>query len=327
MRKVLSISIAAYNVQKYLRKAVESITSCDENVLEDIEVIIVNDGSKDETLNIANEYKTLFQYSIKVIDKSNGGYGSTINAGVAVAEGEYFKQLDGDDWYITENVSAFIRYLKECKTDLVITPYCKYFEGIQKEEQIDNHTYISEESNKLCEMSFQNNIQMHELTIRTELLRKNQIKITENTFYTDNEYTFLPLLYADSISRFDKPIYVYRLGRDGQSVSLEGAQKHYKDTKIVAKKMIESFDLEKYSKLRTIMEMKYRYIIDSVFVYYLCSGDKDSKKKLMEFDKWLKQSNKVLFDLANNINKVKLLRISSFYLFDVFSKKYIREWK
>ena len=326
MDKILSISVAAYNVEKYLKKTISSITNSDQDILNLIEIIIINDGSTDNTSCIAENFASLFPNTVKVINKKNGGYGSTINAGILVASGKYFKQLDGDDWFLTENLRSFVLYLRECNSDLVLTPYYNFFENNNSIHQIDNHDILIKQSIDLYRVAFTNNIQMHELTIQTDLLRKNCITISENTFYTDNEYTFLPLIYAETISKFDLPIYVYRLGRAGQSVSLSGAMKHYKDTITVAKKMIQLFDMNRFEEIQSIMSIKYKNIIDAVYMYHLCSDKSTAKIELMEFDLWLKNTNLFLYKLSNEIKKIKLLRMSAFILFKVLSVKYINAW-
>ena len=80
--KILSISVAAYNVEKYLVKLFE-ILNISPEVNQKIEVIIVNDGSTDKTLEIANRFKSQYPQSVVIIDKKNGGYGSTINSSIA----------------------------------------------------------------------------------------------------------------------------------------------------------------------------------------------------------------------------------------------------
>ena len=107
MGKLLTISIAAYNVEKFIKKTLDSlIVDSDE-----LEVLIVNDGSKDETLKIAKEYEIKYPNIFRAIDKENGGYGSTINTGIIEATGKFFKQLDGDDWFETESIAG------DCTTD------------------------------------------------------------------------------------------------------------------------------------------------------------------------------------------------------------------
>ena len=91
--KILSIVVPTYNVEKYLERCIDSLVY-DEKVLNDLEILIVNDGSKDNSLQIAKKYEKQYPNTIKVIDKENGGHGSTINAGLKVATGKYFRVID-----------------------------------------------------------------------------------------------------------------------------------------------------------------------------------------------------------------------------------------
>lgn len=111
MEKILTITIPSYNVEKYLDETLPHYF--DERVLPDIEILIVNDGSKDNTLAIANGYHEKYPESVFVIDKPNGGHGSTINAGIAAARGKYFKVIDADDWVDTESFVKLIDTLKK----------------------------------------------------------------------------------------------------------------------------------------------------------------------------------------------------------------------
>ena len=119
--KILSISVAAYNVEKYLVKLFEFLNISPE-VNQKIEVIIVNDGSTDKTLEIANRFKSQYPQSVVIIDKKNGGYGSTINSSIAIAKGKYFKILDGDDWFNKNTLEDFLGFLENEEVDLVISP-------------------------------------------------------------------------------------------------------------------------------------------------------------------------------------------------------------
>ena len=107
MNKTLTVSIASYNVEKFLRETLDSL--CSPDIIEDIEVIIVNDGSKDSTVSIAREYVKKYPESFILIDKENGGYGSTINSSLSIANGKYFRILDGDDWVDTNEFSLFVK--------------------------------------------------------------------------------------------------------------------------------------------------------------------------------------------------------------------------
>ena len=98
MAKVLTIVIPAYNVEQYIDRCLESVTTHVDS-LDDLEIIVVNDGSKDNTLELAQRYAVKYPQSVRVIDKPNGGWGSGINRGIEEATGKYLKTLDSDDWF------------------------------------------------------------------------------------------------------------------------------------------------------------------------------------------------------------------------------------
>ncbi len=93
--KYLSIAIPCYNSQDYMAKAIESCLI----LKEDVEIIIVDDGSKDDTGRIGDEYAALYPESIRCVHQENGGHGQAVNTGLKHATGLYFKVLDSDDWF------------------------------------------------------------------------------------------------------------------------------------------------------------------------------------------------------------------------------------
>lgn len=120
MEKILTISIAAYNVADYIRGTLDSLICQD--CMDDLEILVVDDGGRDETLQIVKEYEEKYPHSIFGIHKENGGYGSVINTSIRRATGKYFKQLDGDDWFETENLCDFVNLLRSIDADYVVTP-------------------------------------------------------------------------------------------------------------------------------------------------------------------------------------------------------------
>ncbi|MEI3553139.1 MAG: glycosyltransferase family A protein [Acutalibacteraceae bacterium] len=134
MEKTLSISIAAYNVEEFLKNTLDSLVAPE--IMDDIEVLIIDDGSKDNTAAIGKEFEDKYPNSFKVISKPNGGYGSTINAAIDAATGQYFKTLDGDDWYDTENLVRFVKDLKNMSADLILTPFTMVYEGTGEKQVI-----------------------------------------------------------------------------------------------------------------------------------------------------------------------------------------------
>ena len=116
MNKIISFIIPSYNVEKYLSTALDSFLAGD--VLDKIEVLIVNDGSKDSTAAVANEYVEKYPETYRLINKQNGGHGSAINAGADAANGKFLKVIDADDWVVTDNLKELIKKLEVCEADV-----------------------------------------------------------------------------------------------------------------------------------------------------------------------------------------------------------------
>ena len=96
--KYLTITIPSYNSEQYLERCLDSLI-LPRGWMEHIEIIVVNDGSTDRTGEIADDYVRRFPDTVRVVHKENGGHGSGVNAGLALATGRYFKVLDSDDWF------------------------------------------------------------------------------------------------------------------------------------------------------------------------------------------------------------------------------------
>ena len=237
MKKTLSISVASYNIEKYLDRLMDSIISAD--VFEDVEIIIVNDGSTDSTLDLAKKYETVYPGFVRVIDKENGGHGSTINTGIRVAEGKYFRALDGDDWLDSNNLKRFVLDLKDTDADLIVNSFywCYEADGTQKEEKPDfpesGHKY---QFIDICkDVSW---LRYHMITYKTELLKENPPQLDEHCFYVDLEYVTLPIIHISDVIYFDYSVYCYRIGYSEQSVSPASRIKHVDDSYKVAKRII-----------------------------------------------------------------------------------------
>ena len=238
MKKNLTISIAAYNVEKYIEETLDSLICDNMNLLE---VLIIDDGSKDNTAKIAKKYEEKYKGVFKVISKKNGGYGSTINAGIEHATGKYFKQLDGDDKYDTKVLNDLLVKLNDINEDVIYTPYITWRisgNNIEHNEIEDKE----EKGNKLDYYlkDIKNDLVMHSLAYKTSILKKNKTKILENSFYTDSEYALYPFIYSKTIKVLKEPLYVYRMGDEGQSVSLNGMRKHHLDFAKVIKSIIKN---------------------------------------------------------------------------------------
>ena len=225
MEKLLTVSIAAYNVELFLAQALDSCLLSD--FPDALEVLIVNDGSKDSTPQIAQEYCEKYPQTFRLLNKENGGYGSTVNLSMQKATGKYYRLLDGDDWFDLDGLKALLQVLPNCDSDLILTPCYRVHEGTG--ERVLNYgswkncvgkTLAMEELPRGCFLS------MWHLTVRTALLREHPFVLPELRLYTDQLFVAYSTAYAKNLTFLTEPLYCYRVGRDGQSVSKENRFKN-----------------------------------------------------------------------------------------------------
>ena len=227
MEKQLTVIVPAYNTERYLNECIDSMLRVDDS--NQLEIIIVDDGSKDRTGEIADIYALKWPNTVKVIHKQNGGHGSAINTGISLASGRYSKIVDSDDWVDTNAFKLFLEALSGAHCDIVATPFCINYRGKVRRQKIEG----AKNRPKGVMLQFENvaescHIRMHEMTIRTELLKHHGILLTENSFYVDMQFITFPIPWVKTISFFEYYVYQYRLGCESQSVSVRSMQKNRK---------------------------------------------------------------------------------------------------
>ena len=296
MNKIITISIAAYNVEKFLDETLSSL-SCPE-LMDGIEVIIVNDGSKDSTVDIAKKYVNKYPDSFILVDKKNGGYGSTINASLDIARGKYYRLLDGDDWFDRNEFMKYVEALKNIDTDIVITDFVKRIQtGNHEKTEITSYNYPQgkvEETSKIYSMA------MHSTTVKTEIINKGRIRITEHCFYTDYEFIMKAFLLSSSFTYLPVKLYQYRIWGEGQSVSITGSMKHYRERDLISR-----FAIEASSKNPTAKRITFETgILSANASDLLTSGD---FKRYMAFRKATKESGIKLSKNLSSLGKLVYL--------------------
>ena len=222
MSKLLSIIIPTYNMAVLLPRCLDSLVSAKN--ADKIEAMVVNDGSKDNSLEVARTYEARYPDTVTVIDKPNGNYGSTINAALPVAKGKYIKVLDSDDWFDTTALDAFVESLSTLEVDMAITHFSQI--GPNVTEVIRYNTMGREpyEYGKVYHMDdilpdgYIRFFLMHAITYLTQLLRDINYRQTEGISYTDTEWASFPTYFAQSIVFFDINLYQYNMDRDGQTM-------------------------------------------------------------------------------------------------------------
>ena len=220
--KLLSIIVPAFNMEAYLAQCVESILRTPS--LAAVEVIIVNDGSKDRTLRIAQQYAERYADTVRVIDKPNGNYGSTINAALPLARGKYVKILDADDRFEGARVADMLAFLRKTDADMIVTPFIEV--GGRKEHRVDYNIYAKKpyeygkvySADKIFSDGVIRYFMMHGVCYRTEMLHKMAYRQSEGVSYTDQEWVFYPLFRVATIAFADIPLYRYNTSREGQTM-------------------------------------------------------------------------------------------------------------
>ncbi len=230
--KTLTIAVPAYNVEAYLSRGLDSC--CTPDLEDDLEVVVVNDGSTDDTRALAERYAVRWPKIVRVVSKANGGHGSAVNAGLAVARGRYFRVVDGDDWVRTEGLVALIERLKALDCDLVV----------DEKREVDMRTGATTlfslapgveagavlPFTRVCGNDAAGaQIMIHTLTARTDYLRRIGLRLLEHTFYEDFEYAVKASVPAATIVYLPIEVYQYLVGNANQSVSLANYVKRWDD--------------------------------------------------------------------------------------------------
>lgn len=220
--KTLSISVAAYNMEKLIRQNLDSFVHSP--VAEDVEVLVIDDGSKDTTAEIVREYEAQYPGVVRLIQQENAGPGSTVNRGMEHATGKYFRMVDADDW-VGEDFAKYVNALKETDVDMVVTDYtCVDDKTGEREFHPAKGLPVGQELpfDSVCRGLA---LEMHAVTFRTEILQKNTIRVF-NGFYTDIQYLLFPAPYVRTVLYVDANVYMYRVSLSGQSMAAPSLQRN-----------------------------------------------------------------------------------------------------
>ena len=294
--KYISFAIPCYNSQDYMAHAIESILPGGDEV----EIIIVNDGSKDKTSQIAHEYMDKYPDIIKVIDKENGGHGDAVNAGLANASGKYFKVVDSDDWVDEEalhKILMLMRHLEEDneQIDMLISNYVYEKVGVTHKKCIHYRNVLPQDEvfrwDDIGHFRLDQYILMHSVLYRTDMLKLSQMRLPKHTFYVDNIYVYYPLPHVRKIYYLDVDFYRYFIGREDQSVNEKVMIARVDQQIFVTKTMIDMYQLKKVTskKLRQYM-INYLAIMMTVSsILLIRSKEKENLEKKKELWLYLKK--------------------------------------
>jgi len=325
MDKLLSIIIPVYKVEKYINKCLDSVIISDDN-MKLIEVVVVNDGTPDNSALMAKEYEKRYPNTIKVYDKENGGHGSAWNKGVELATGKYIRFLDSDDWLT--NLEEFVNSLKTCDADMVFTNLNIYYQDIDQQKiyifkNVDPgiEYNVSDFDWKKTKYIFRgyNITNFHMCTYKSSLLKKYHPLFIEKIFYDDEILFVMPLCVSNTFVFYDLILYNYLLGRPGQTLDPKVLKRNIDFKMNVREAQIDFYANNKPKSIIVCEEIE-RIIKSRVNdTFYLLSQlpYKDSKKKVTNWDGIVQRS-------FPEYKKTKLYRIykKSFLLYWLYYGHY-----
>lgn len=300
--KLLSIAIPCYNSEQYMRKCIDSLLPGGEEV----EILIVNDGSSDGTAEIAEEYAKAYPTIVKAIHQENGGHGEAVNSGLRNATGLYYKVVDSDDWV---NKAAYLKILSTLHEivagsqtlDLLITNFVYEKQGAKRKKIMNYKSAFPQEQiftwDKIKFLHAGQYILMHSVIYRTQLLKDCGLLLPKHTFYVDNIFVYTPLPYVKSLYYLNVNFYRYFIGREDQSVNESVMIRRIDQQLLVNQIMIDEYELYKIPnrKLRNYM-IRYLEIMMTVSsIMLIRSETEENFQKKQELWKYLKKKDLHLY--------------------------------
>ena len=296
--KLLSIAVPCYNSQDYMRNCVDSLLKGGELV----EILIVNDGSKDDTAKIADEYAEKYPTIVRAIHQENGGHGEAVNTGIRNATGFYFKVVDSDDWVNEEAFEAILKKLQELiagpqTLDMMISNFVYEKQGVKRKKIMRYRKYLPQNRiftwDEVSNMPVGKYILMHSVIYRTELLRECGLELPKHTFYVDNLFVYQPLMSVKTMYYMDENFYRYFIGREDQSVHEDVMIRRIDQQLLVNRLMVDTIAGKKISNkhLRQYM-LRYLDIITTVSsVMLIRSGTEENLNKKKDLWKYIKNAD------------------------------------
>lgn len=296
--KLLTITVPCYNSQDYMEKCIQSLVIGGEEV----EIIIVDDGSTDATPEIAERLREQYPKIIRVIHKENGGHGSAVNVGLSNASGIYFKVVDSDDWVKESSYKEILSTLHELvlgshTVDMLISNFVYDKVGAKRKRVVSyknalpqNQIFTWDEVKHFHKAQY---ILMHSVIYRTKLLKDCGLKLPEHTFYVDNIFVFHPLPYVKNMYYIDTNFYCYYIGREDQSVNEKNMIDRIDQQIFVNKLMVDYLTETVITNKKTYHYMiKYLDIITTVSsILLIRAKTEEALNKKKELWSYIKQKN------------------------------------
>lgn len=268
----LTVVVPSYNAASWMQRCIDSLLVG----ADDVEILIVNDGSTDGTGEIADRYAAEHPGQVRAIHKANGGHGSTINVGIDQARGAYIKVVDSDDWVEPAAFTALLETLRgfmadSNPVDLVVSNFVyekvgrRYKRAVRYRNVLPRHRVFGwDDVGRFRTSQF---LMMHSLVYRTEVLRECGLRLPEHTFYVDNLYVYQPLPFVESLYYLDVDLYRYFIGRPDQSVN-ESVMIKRIDQQLKVNRMLMDVEVSPYE----VPAALYKYLLHHLQIVCVISS-------------------------------------------------------
>lgn len=301
--KVLTVAVPCYNSEAYMKKTLDHLIVGGDKV----EVLVIDDGSSDGTLDIAREYERLYPEIVRAVHQENKGHGGAVNTGIRLARGEYFKVCDSDDYFAYDPFMKLLDVLSDAivtgkEPDVVITNYVYDKQGARHKKVMkytgkypEYRVFTWDEVKK--PLGSTQYVLMHSLTYKLSLLRENKTRLPEHCFYVDNLMAFQPLIYAKTLFYLNEDLYMYFIGRQDQSVNekvmLGRVDQQLKVTRMMINAYRPDLVVEKNHMTHLVHYMGIMMTVSSILL--LRKGTKESIKERNRLWKQLRKKDMKLF--------------------------------
>lgn len=304
-------------MQAYLRHCLDSLLVSDE-MMNQLEVLVINDGSKDDSSKIAHEYETKYPNSFRVIDKENGNYGSCVNRGLQLATGKYVKVLDADDSFDTVNFEAFLRLLSSVDVDMIISSFTIVDESGKERSRVvydlPENTILSWE--QLTPAFKKKALQMHAVTYKRQNLIDIHYHQSEGISYTDQEWIFNPLITVNTAIAFSCPVYKYLVGRQGQTMTTDVFLRNILHNEQCCRRIIE--DYKTFSQFEPAKQeyIDYRFMgtLTAMYYWYLVQYPDMDLQQLVNYDDYVQSVDSSYIELLDK------------HVLQYTNYRYIKQW-
>ena len=302
--KLLTIAVPAYNSEKYLSKCLDTLVHSGEEV----EVLVVNDGSSDGTLDLARAYEQRYPGVVVAVDQVNRNWGGAVNHAIELASGEYFYIVDSDDWLDPDVLNVVLGKLRALRdagnlVDLFVVNYIYNRVEDDTRHTIHYRKLIPQDRvvgwDDLSVPKIDQYLMIHSMLYRTQVIRESKLVLPEGMSYMDSLLMLKPLRFVKSLYYHDCDLYWYTIGREGQSIEPEVLKRHIGDQLHATRWAIDGFDYKDLQEISPrLASCSLRYLsammtVSSIHLFQINTPESiEDNRKLWEY---LRESDPVLY--------------------------------